>query len=506
MQESFNLFDDLASSEREASLAIRGQERKLKEASFEVRKNFGRYLANSHNDEEYEERFSYLYDKISSLVSQTVKPTNEVLAWLKEELRSTSKSQEKTAGFVKRSNVWQWDSESRSFKSSSCDFTCACGNVVSGIGQHSCRCGNIWNISSVTDGNKTAAVPLFICREVLRRDTVLASSRQADSYINPLDTMPPNPSEVTVPGGPDPSTIMPTTPDPSTIGTPEALGGSNSLNTPDANTMPNPVQQTRVSTKVDPLSPSDKNSVPQSEGYDLPELFGPAAGEGLHDKGWGDRMKDWQKDRQAALDLIFAADDEEESSDSDETNTPPPVEQPATDNSGPMGQPPTSIPEPPVENQPVEDQALNIAQEAILDLILREKREDVMGLSDTEQKQDLLEDAYQNLDTVQSIESAENSMPMIASIQSFYEGYIAGYLDRVAENSYEDRTTDYVGTRPPIPGVSNGLDDVIPATKTEDTTKELRSELAKELDKANGPKEEKPLDPAEPFGRNKTAP
>jgi hypothetical protein len=146
-----------------------------------------------------------------------------------------------------------------------------------------------------------------------------------------------------------------------------------------------------------------------------------------------------------------------------------------------------------------------MAQEAILDLILQKKQEDVMGVSDTETAQDLLEDAYQNLDAVQNMESSPTPLMATLKAQLFNEGYIAGYLDRVAENSYEDRTTDYVGTKPPIPGVSNGLDDAIPATKTEDTTKDLRSELARELDEDNnGTKEERPLDPGEPFGKNKT--
>jgi hypothetical protein len=384
---------------------------------------------------------------------------------------------------------------------------------VQGVGKHSCKCGKIWNISSITDSNKTAATPLFVCREVLRRDTVLSSVgtlKKSDNFINPLDTTPPSPPQVTVPQGPDPSVLEPTIPDPSTIGTPETMGSSTSLNTPDVTTLPDPNRtRTRVGKKadvVDPLHPHS-NPVPQAEGYDVPQLFGPAAGDGIHDENWKMKMKESQK---TALGLIFSDFEDSEDGPVDETETEEAPMPPAPEPASPMATPEVApLAVPPVENQPLENQALDVAQQAILDMILREKREDVMGIQDTEQKQDLLEDAYQTLDTVQNIESAENmnTGPVLAAArkEAFFEGYVAGYLDRLSENSYEDRKTDYVGTKPAIPGISNGLDDAIPATKKEDTTQQLRTELAKELDEDNESyKEQRPLDPAEPFGKNKT--
>ena len=580
MGESFNLWDELASSESEGRLASQKNERKLMEVAYDVRQNFGRYLAKAETVEDYEERFSYLGSKIENIISDKVKPTQEVLSWLKEELSPKKENEKtsKTSGFVKRSEMsdWQWDNESRSFKSTkSSAFGCQCGSAVQGVGQHSCKCGKIWNISSITDSNKTASTPLFICREVLRRDTVLSSVKsvqsadvmdkllqqrnkaqdnkdlpkaldldnkledngmhsddratchqcqswdngdhdhrfgkrlkESDNLINPLDTTPPNPPQVTVPQGPDPSVLAPSTPDPSSIGTPEAMGGSNPLDIPSANTIPDTIQQTRNSKKadvVDPLHPHS-NPVPQAEGYDVPELFGPAAGDEIHDENWKMKMKESQK---TALGLIFSDFEDSEDNPVDETETEEAPTPPAPEPASPMTTPEVApLAVPPVENQPLENQALDVAQQAILDMILREKREDVMGIQDTEQKQDLLEDAYQTLDTVQNIESAENmNTPLLAAArkEAFFEGYVTGYLDRLSENSYEDRKTDYVGTKPAIPGISNGLDDAIPATKAEDTTQQLRTELARELDQDNeGHKEQRPLDPAEPFGKNKT--
>lgn len=540
MDESFNLFDDLASSEGESRLAVHKKERNLREAAYEVRQSFGKYLSNSSSRADYDERFSYLEDKISSVVSEKVTPTAEVMMWVKGELvpkaatdkyhpgdddpdwddEETKKrlkeqhkenSRPKTAGFVKRSEMdpWQWDDESKSFKSSkTSDFRCTCGCMLSGVGQHGCGCGNcdkIWNISSIVDGNKTASTPLYVCRQVMRRDTILAKVADGSgNALDPTNPVPPtNPTAPSFPGAapspsvPNPNDLLPTIPD---ANSDPSVG----IQVPDAMS-PAPVQETRAgkaASIVDPLHPKS-NPVPTDEGYDVPNYFGPAAGDKTHDPHFDAKMKAFEDIHSAALQLIFAEseDGEEDFPETEEAPTPP-----APEPASPMPIPsPAPVAAPPIENQPLENSALDVAQQAILDLILREKREDVMGVQDTEQKQEILQDAYQSLDTVQDIESAENMIPGPIMASVFRQGYFAGYLDRMAD-SYTDRKTDYVGTEPAIPGISNGLDDAItnPGFDGAQKTKELRNELGKELDEANGKKEERPLDPAEPFGKNKT--
>lgn len=396
----FNMFEQLDISHSERKISLSEKESSLNKSLIDVRRIFGSYLKNSTDNNDYSERFSYLNDKISDLISVNVSPTPEVLSWLKEELNPIKST--KSSSLVKKGDVseWSWDSESRSFKSTKTSkFKCVCGSHVDGIGQHTCACGKIWNISSLIDSNKTASSPLFICREVIRRDTVLASTKQK-----------------------------------------------------------------KKSTVVDPQNPS-KKEVPSSEGYDVPKLLEPAAGVEIHDETWKKKMK---SSHNSTLNLIFSDF---------------PVENP---------------PAPPMPSPKVAPDPLVMAQDSILDLILQEKREEVMGGGDTEHTQDLLEDAYKSLDAVQGI---QNSNPIMAA---YREGYVSGYLDRLSENSYEDRKTDYVGTKPAIPGISNGTDDIVPNSTGTDTTQDLRNELANQFDHDNGVKELRSLDPAQPFGSNKT--
>lgn len=491
-------FELLTTSSDEAALALAEQERKLKEAAFAVHKKFGNFLLNSQTSEEYDERFSYLKESLLELVGARVEPTPEVMSWIKEGLRPTfstdkydphedwdndndkpKNSKDKTkhepgenlnhSSSVKNS-TWQWDGESRSFKSSISSFGCSCGNTVSGVGQHVCHCGKIWNLSSITDGNKTASTPLFVCREVLRRNTILGKTADVDpttvtdpmadnSLTNPVDT----------PGDPMPA------------------GDTDS------------VQQTR----------SGKNDTP---GYDLESYFGPAAGDDRHDEGGEERVKAKESSaHEAALKAIFGADDEEEKVDPTEEDAAPestpfdndniPAEEAPEAPVEDLGPAPMENQGPPMGGPPMGGDPLEMAQQTILDVILQKKEEDVMGVGDTDKEQDLLEDAYQTLNTVKSLDA-----PAPASM-GYDQGFVMGFFEGLsAGNSYEDRKTDYVGTEPPIPGISNGLDDAVP-NNGKDTTPEFRSEFATQLDEDNaaGQRDEHPIDPGEPFSTKKSS-
>ena len=465
----FDLFESLVTAESEGQLHQAALEKNLKSACFQVRRQFGNYLANAESTGDYTERFSLVSGKIKTLVSDHVEPTREVLAWVENELvpdtlkqsgnnEKRSKLARHSTGSQKTSHQprdprsivggadWNWDTESNSFKSTkSSNFQCVCGSAIGGVGQHECACGRLWNMHSITDGNKTAATPLYVCREVMRRDTVLAS-KKAD--------------------------------------------------------------------KIDPKDPHKHDKSDEweySDGYDVKDLIGPAAGEEEHDG------------HLSALDMIFAADDEEF------PEEPMPDDGGNQDIGGMTGEaPPEDVPPAPmpvaqpspmdmltgdpagIEDQPAEDADIQQAQQAILDMILREKSEEVVEDTNNDDEIENLNDAYQSLDVVQDLENAESPMPgasMLAYRAAMQQGYVLGFLEALASahegGSYDERSTDFEGFEPPIKGVSNGLDDA-DATPGKDTTPELRNLLKDQFDSDNAAnKDQKPLDPAEPFGPDK---
>jgi hypothetical protein len=482
----FDLFDSIVTAESTDQVRRAAQERSLKEAAFNVRRQFGNYLANAESTMDYHERFAYLRENIQHVLAESIEPTEQVFSWLKEELFPESlkekpisekhgklarRGDDRSAPWVPDSQElkrfanqakdprtviggidWQWDNDSNSFKSTkTSNFQCVCGSAVSGVGQHECNCGRLWNLSSITDGNKTASPPTYVCREVMRRDVHLA--KKAD--------------------------------------------------------------------KIDPADPHKHTKDDEweySDGYDVKDFMGPAAGEEEHDA------------HLSALDMIFAAEEDQDAPDAsamdgasndsagdvsagaDEPSefTAPPESQ-AAPVPAPMGAPGPIAPTPlGVENQPAEDADIQGAQQAILDMILREKAEEVTNDENNSDEIKNLNDAYQSLDVVQDLESAEmmgglpqGMSPQLASYRAGAKyGYILGYLEALADNSYENRKTDYEGTEPPREGLSPGMDDADP-TPGKDTTDELRNLLKNQFDEDNGGKDEKPLDPPDPFGPDK---
>lgn len=500
----FDLFESLVTAQSEDRIRLAANERALKEAAFDVRRQFGAYLGNAESTTDYDERFSYLKTNIATVVKEKVEPTNPVLAWLSHELkpehlRETEKPQPKNGKLARRGDArsapwvpnsqelkkmakeakdprtvvggvdWQWDNESNSFKSTkSSNFHCVCGSNVEGVGQHECDCGRLWNLSSIADGNKTASPPTFVCREVMRRDTHL--SKKADM--------------------------------------------------------------------VDPAKPHEHKKEDEweySDGYDVKGLIGPAAGEDEHDA------------HLSALDMIFAADKDEDAPDQST------MDDAGNDSAGnisaanedefispednqaapaPMPSVPVAPPMPPaapsgmdmlngdpagIENQPAEDADIQGAQQAILDMILREKAEEVTEEKSNHDEIQNLNDAYQALDVVQDLENAEMMdaispmgggmpAPQLATYRAGAKfGYVMGYLEALADSSYDNRKTDFQGFEPPIEGISNGLDDAdLGHPKETDTTDELRHLLKDQFDTDNAAnKDQKPLDPATPFGKDK---
>jgi hypothetical protein len=488
----FDLFESLVTAQSEDRIRQDANERSLKEAAFDVRRQFGAYLGNAESTSDYDERFAYLKTNIATVLEDKVEPTTQVMAWLSEELkpehlhenpqpktgtlarRGDSRSAPKTASTKQARDPrtvvggvdWQWDNESNSFKSTkSSNFQCVCGSGVEGVGQHTCKCGRLWNLSSIVDGNKTASPPTFVCREVMRRDTHLG--KKAD-MVDPM--------------------------------------------------------------KSNEHKQHGEHSPDADSGYDVDGLIGPAVGEGEHDE------------HLSALDLIFAADSDNDADDAATANAagndstgnvsaatedePDEFISPEDNNQPPLAAP---MPPPPpagpsmmngdpagIEDQPAEDSDIQGAQQAILDMILREKAEEVTEEKSNHDEIQNLNDAYQSLDVVQDLENAEMMdavspmagmpAPQLATYRAGAKfGYVLGYLEAIADNSYEDRKTDFKGFEPPIPGISNGLDDAdLGHPKETDTTDELRELLKNQFDKDNADnKTLKPLDPAQPFGKDK---
>lgn len=508
----FNLFESSATAESEDRVRRAANERALKEAAFDVRRQFGAYLGNAESTTDYDERFSYVENNIATVLHDKVEPTTQVLSWIKTEFmpdsvkpiqsadqkhgklarRGDERSAPRTANTKQARDPrtviggidWQWDNDSNSFKSTkSSNFQCVCGSAVQGVGQHSCDCGRLWNLSSIADGNKTAATPTFVCREVMRRDVHLAKkSKMVDVTSNSCDCC----DHCTNPG---------------CDCCKKCSSRTSSATTAD---------------KIDPKDPhkhEDSDEWEYSDGYDVKGLLGPAAGEEEHDG------------HLSALDLIFAADDdfpEENPSGEVADNGPGDEEGFAEPAPAPAPMVPPMPPAQPsgmdmlngdpagIENQPAEDADIQQAQQTILDMILREKAEEVTNDENNDDEIENLNDAYQSLDVVQDLENAEmmndippglGMNPQLAAYQAGTQyGYVMGYLEALADNSYENRKTDFEGFEPPIEGVSNGLDDA-DATPGKDTTPELRNLLKDQFDTDNAAnKDQKPLDPAKPFG------
>lgn len=484
----FNLFESSATAESEDRVRRAANERALKEAAFDVRRQFGAYLGNAESTTDYNERFSYLESNIATVLQDKVEPTTQVLSWLKTEFMPNSlkplEASQKHGKLARRGDGrsaprtaqqntkqardprtviggidWQWDNESNSFKSTkSSNFQCVCGSAVQGVGQHECGCGRLWNLSSIADGNKTASPPTFVCREVMRRDVHLAKTAEDHDGWNCHCC-----SKCTGPGC-------------------DCCGKCESV--------------------------PDKDS-----GYDVGHMMTPAVGEDEHDA------------HLSALDMIFAADGDEdfpEDNSSDVVADSGPGDEEGFAEPAPEPMAPPMPPAQPsgmdmlngdpagIENQPAEDADIQQAQQTILDMILREKAEEVTNDENNDDEIENLNDAYQSLDVVQDLENAEGMndipqglgmSPQLAAYQAGTKyGYVMGYLEALADNSYENRKTDFEGFDPPVKGVSNGLDDA-DATPGKDTTPELRNLLKDQFDTDNAAnKDQKPLDPAKPFG------
>jgi hypothetical protein len=467
MSTDFGIFESSLASDEERKIIAHERRHKVTDAFFAVHKRFANYLTNSSSSQEFDERFTYLLPRITEVVSLHCPPEEKIIADLRTHLRPAFSEAPRpslpTTAMIRHSdlstNGWGWDQESQSFKSPrTSTFNCQCGQPLKGVGQHTCTCGKIWNISSISDSNKTASTPLFVCREVLRRDVVLGSTQ---SFQNDVlrrvfadDTnSDPDMQDSSEPTDSDTSDAFPDLGDPSTANQDAAL------------------------------------STQSSRRYSFDDDFG--------------------------------------------SPTPDPT----------INQTPLGI----TEDQPAEDSGIDAAQQSILDLIVREVIEDVKGEQGNTAVQDALHDAYDALDQVKGLELLENTpivspvapappalpapveasfaireaefergfdyavaertLPEVTS-QSFLQGYTTGLEFVLAESEYDQRSTDFVGTEPPIPGVSNGTDDVIPNKNPQstDTTDELRNLLKKELDDDdNSHREMRPLDPGEMFG-NRTSP
>lgn len=112
-----------------------------------------------------------------------VSPDNTGGSWVRASSKTTGMKRKSDL----HSNGWNYDPESRSYKSSrTSTFNCPCGSSLKGVGQHRCKCGSVWNISSITRSDKTASQPLFVAREVDSRDhAILARLAKSRKGGNP---------------------------------------------------------------------------------------------------------------------------------------------------------------------------------------------------------------------------------------------------------------------------------------------------------------------------------
>ena len=72
---------------------------------------------------------------------------------------------------------WDWDESLNGYVASGDQghrhFECSCGAKVASPGMASCDCGKVWNSYTVTSSDKN----FMVCREVPRRDVLLANRR-----------------------------------------------------------------------------------------------------------------------------------------------------------------------------------------------------------------------------------------------------------------------------------------------------------------------------------------
>jgi len=170
-----------------------------------------------------------------------------------------------------------------------------------------------------------------------------------------------------------------------------------------------------------------------------------------------------------------------------------------------------------VEDQIAEDQTIQIAEDAIVELYLREVEEELKGEEQNADTQAPLEQAFDAIQEVKEEEAVEppaeiDEEPVVAGMKLsddeklfvagwkmaangeaipntkkrlVLEGYVA-FLDKQAD-SYSDRTTETDDNyEPKIPGIPNAMDDIVPAPGDNvDACKEVREDLAEEIDEAN---------------------
>lgn len=90
-------------------------------------------------------------------------------------IETRSKHGSKRTASVKTASAWQWDDDLNGYIAANDvktndGFRCECGRKVASPGMASCKCGKIWNSYTIASTNKN----LFVCREVPRRDVLLA--------------------------------------------------------------------------------------------------------------------------------------------------------------------------------------------------------------------------------------------------------------------------------------------------------------------------------------------
>ncbi|WP_267716821.1 hypothetical protein [Streptomyces sp. CoH17] len=462
----YGLFEHVAGREAEDEFEKEAAERAYLEAEHAVESRFGEFLRHAKNKDDFEQRLALVKNDLYNVIAKHTMPTPGIVRRIRAKFKSIVESASLTSTAFSKV-AWTWDNQNRVFRAEGHDsgFTCpGCSTHHSELGFTQCKCGKIWNSWTIkpTADNKVAGGQVILCREVKVRDTVLSSMQTDSGFMT--DVTSPEPmaakpiAETQVP-------VVPSTPD------------------------------------ADPLAQSGQGRVSSAESEDLDRVE--AAG----------KKKEKKDDKGETK--------EERKNDGDENDISRPSEDsPDTPSSAPSSSTDPSAAALPISVKEIRTHKqngltavcegcgtafnhLNVAKKngkahcpgcnepATSANTLFVKRAD----NDVSYNEEAFIEGWKKAEAGESVPETEDA--------NVLEGYVAFQKELIrregwtgdlvpeigAPNPYGTRSTDYDGSRPPIPGMSNGLaDDHIqnnPSHQDATSTQTVREDFAQRADRHN---------------------
>lgn len=172
------MFDDMEASGLAVKEARMDREAKADEAIYEVRKGFGEFLA-ADTKQEFEDRWKLAQGDIMKTIALVTDPVPAIIRRVKGALKPNGKTvaTPKQATAAAKKLAWTFDQQKGAWTTvgHANSFECPKCAASLDIGFSRCACGSVWNSWAIEAKGKHAGGTVYMAREVPERDTKLAN-------------------------------------------------------------------------------------------------------------------------------------------------------------------------------------------------------------------------------------------------------------------------------------------------------------------------------------------